>query len=86
MRGASLALVLIVSFVLGCVAAPLIVPPVRADQTTVQKWEYTCQLVDCRGRTASKKLTRALNEFGAQGWEYVGGAETTCMPCFKRPL
>lgn len=62
----ALALVFIVGCATGGVAAQLVVPPVRAG-TAPTRWEYHC---DDEGTT--EKLTEALNEAGAAGWELAG--------------
>jgi len=64
------------AFLLGCVAAPIVVPPLTAQNTAAgaQRWEYQWEQLRARN------MTQILNEMGAQGWEYVGEG------VFKRPL
>ena len=64
-------------FALGCVTAPLIVPPLRAQSTP--RWEYTCY--NDQGRINVDQL----NQYGSEGWELVGGRDANAF-CFKRPL
>ncbi len=71
--------VLLFGFLLGCAAAPLVVPQLRAQQTQVTRWEYTC--LSDRG---SPNMD-AWNEYGSQGWELTFRSHDEQI-CFKRPL
>jgi|ERR1043166_965097 hypothetical protein len=59
-----------VIFLIGCatgsVASQLVIPPIRAG-TQPQRWEYLCVQV----APEATKLTPALNNAGAAGWELV---------------
>ncbi len=85
MRGFLLGLSLSVAFVLGCVAAPLIVPPLSAQQAAagVQRWENMCADVDSSSQSA---INDVLARFGSEGWELVNGDRGRQNYCFKRPL
>lgn len=70
-----------VGIIVGCAAAPFIVPPVRAGSNP-QKWEYACPRFFGFGET--DKAARS-NKLGAQGWELVT-TDADVVYCFKRPL
>ncbi len=70
----------LIAFLIGCAAAPLIVPQLRAQQAHVTRWEYLC-LTD-----RSSPNTDVWNQHGAQGWEAIGSRDTGAQVCFKRPL
>jgi len=80
MKGLALGLSLSVAFILGCLAAPFLVPRLSAQHPTNVRWEHYCETFSRLG---------SLNEFlqarGQQGWElatdYPGG-----RTCVKRPL
>ncbi len=80
MKGFALGLSLSIAFILGCAAAPLIVPRMSAQQQAagVQRWDYKCDEVRWR------RATETLQEFGQEGWELVTSEQGTY--CFKRPL
>jgi hypothetical protein len=96
MRGFVVGLSISVAFILGCVAAPLVVPPLSAQQTEqgVQRWEYVCMdLLAGGGGTGAKarQATEGFNRLGAEGWEFVGppaggSGWHSSVSCFKRPL
>ncbi len=67
-------------FGLGCASAPLVIPPLSAQQSGVTRWEYTCY-ADNGGLNMDQ-----LNQYGAQGWELVGPRDPGAQLCFKRPL
>jgi len=74
-------------FFLGCAAERLIVPPAHAGSTP-QRWEYACKEAG-----GEKDVAKMANQFGAAGWELVGGSTATGYNggieptwCFKRPL
>ena len=77
MRGFWLGLSLALAFIVGCVAAPFIVPPLSAQQQGVQRWEYYSLHPNAN--------LAALNEAGQQGWEFVGTSHTGYY-VLKRPL
>ncbi|MEM1418104.1 MAG: hypothetical protein AAGH15_24625 [Myxococcota bacterium] len=92
----SQAAALVAAFVIGCAAAPLVVPPLSAQnaEAGARQWEYTCtdrpQLLRTASfqaaRDAGQSQIRAIGtaltqEFGAAGWELAG-----VDLCFKRPL
>ncbi|MBO6939982.1 MAG: hypothetical protein JJ863_33740 [Deltaproteobacteria bacterium] len=71
----------LIAFALGCAAAPLVVPPLSAQQQAagVQRWENTCVTVRSVDAAAHAGMS-----MGAQGWEMVSVAGAAA--CFKRPL
>jgi hypothetical protein len=75
-------LALAVAFLAGCVASPLLVPPVRAD-TDPRRWEYACKTAG-----NDREATEVANKFGAAGWEIAAGAPDgqNALFCFKRPV
>ena len=82
MKGFALGLSLSIAFILGCAAAPLIVPRLSAQQqaTGVQRWEYVC----ITQRRAAADIDE-LNRYGAAGWE-LAPSRGNIEFCFKRPL
>lgn len=81
MKGFALGLSLSIAFILGCAAAPLIVPRMSAQQQAagIQRWEY-----ECVGHAANRGVNAEVTAMGQQGWEavsFIGG-----VTCFKRPL
>ena len=82
MKGFALGLSLSIAFILGCAAAPFVVPRMSAQQQAagVQRWEYAC--LNQRSYQAD---VGQLNEMGAQGWEMAPSRGTSEF-CFKRPL
>ncbi len=83
MKGFALGLSLSIAFILGCAAAPLIVPRMSAQQQAagVQRWEYTCPLPQRQG---GDDHAAAATQLGEQGWEYSHNGWN--VMCFKRPL
>jgi hypothetical protein len=84
MRRYSPAIIAIVSFLIGCAVAPLVVPPLSAQQHNVPRWEYMCFDAD-----SSEDIGRLADRAGAEGWEMaVALAHVHSDPtwCFKRPL
>ena len=88
MKKLSVSGLMLAAFLVGCaaamVAAPLVVPPVRAG-TSPTKWEYKCELTDANAETT----TALANKFGAEGWEIASGVAASNgwgTYCFKRPL
>ena len=85
MKKLSVSGLVLAAFLVGCaaamVAAPIVVPPVRAG-TSPAKWEYNC--VD----GPRKEHTDTANKFGAEGWEMVDfeWKDSWVRSCFKRPL
>ena len=86
MKKLSVSGLVLAAFLVGCaaamVAAPLVVPPVRAG-TSPAKWEYNC--VESKG----SELTATANKFGAEGWDMVNHATVSTSwrsICFRRPL
>ena len=74
-----LGLSLSVAFVIGCVAAPLVIPPLSAQQAGGQRWQYFCF-----NERSAEDVTPLANRAGRDGWEMVAaGLEAWC---FKRPL
>ena len=88
MRGFSLGLSLSIAFILGCVSAPLIVPPLSAQQVAqgVQRWEYACRPTSMETMPAIDLAVTQFNTLGAEGWELVFAAPRSVVACFKRPL
>ena len=80
MRNLILGLSLSVAFIVGCLARPLIVPPVRAG-TNPQKWEYKC-FTENDPEDAEKKA----NLVGRHGWEMAATMSYRTVWCFKRRL
>ncbi len=83
MKGLALGLSLSVAFILGCAAAPIIVPRMSAQEPVGQRWAHLC----LQARSA-EQLTALANQAGAQGWEMVGvgATDSTTEACFKHPL
>ena len=86
MKKLSVSGLVLAAFLVGCaaamVAAPIVVPPVRAG-TSPAKWEYDC------ASTKVKEITATANKFGPEGWEMVNFAPSGggwARVCFKRPL
>jgi len=75
------AIIAIGSFVLGCAVAPLVVPPLSAQQSQAPRWEYYCFEV-----SIWRDITPAANLKGAEGWEMVGSGGDGSVWCFKRPM
>jgi len=90
MRGFALGLSLSIAFILGCVAAPLVVPPLRAQNepppAAVARWEYQCLPVSMATLEAIERAQVQFNRLGAQGWELVVADSQSVLACFKRPL
>ncbi len=66
----------------GVAASNLVVPPLRADQNNVTRWDYVCY--DAQDLGSVEKITSQAKRLGAQGWEYAGPVGV--VMCFKRPL
>ena len=87
MKGFALGLSLSIAFILGCAAAPLIVPRMSAQQQAagIQRWEYQCMVVGgATERRTVANVTERANEMGAEGWE--AWLYDPDYLCFKRPL
>jgi hypothetical protein len=82
MKGFTLGLSVSIAFVLGCAAAPLVLPANAQSSAPegVQRWEYSCD-----ERRAFDYIEPYANEMGAAGWELVSIAGSSDV-CFKRPL
>ena len=94
MKKLSVSGLMLAAFLVGCaaamVAAPIIVPPVRAG-TTPTKWEYKCEEIQLK-RSFATETTKVANQYGAEGWEMITVTSMYMAPkvftsmCFKRPL
>jgi hypothetical protein len=80
-KGFSFGLALGFAFGLGCATAVTVIPPARAQSTSVQRWEYL--RVDHGWDDA-----RWANEAGQQGWELVqvGDPGGYMVEYFRRAL
>jgi hypothetical protein len=79
MRGFWYGLSISVAFVLGSVAAPLLVPETVAQPTPAgaTRWEHKCL-----DRVAFRRLENLANDLGQQGWrlsQYVLSNEVVCF-------
>jgi hypothetical protein len=84
MKGFALGLSLSLAFVLGCVAAPVLVPRLDAQPATgAPRWEMQC--IEYRRLGAVNELTRIGDQAGANGWEPAWVMENLAIACFKRP-
>lgn len=83
MKALTLSVALILAMLIGCVAAQVIIPPVRAGSSP-QRWEYLCGNIVFEGMSGFKKIAA---DAGREGWELVGvfGGSGDAY-CFKRPL
>ena len=85
MRGFILGLSLSLAFILGCLAAPFLVPRLSAQPPVpgaMQRWEY--KAIDI-GAVRESRTTANLNEQGADGWERVHVHRESGRGYFKRP-
>lgn len=80
MKGFALGLSLSLAFILGCLAAPFLVPRLSAQNPANARWEYYCEDFARLG---------SLNEFlrarGQQGWELATDYPNN-RTCVKRRL
>jgi len=90
MKGFALGLSLSLAFILGCVAAPALVPHLDAQPTSAQpappnapRWEMQC--ADYEHMNSAASLTRLGDQAGANGWELAWVVENRAVVCFKRP-
>jgi hypothetical protein len=84
MRRYTPAIIAIVSFLIGCAVAPLVVPPLSAQQQNVPRWEYLCFDAD-----SSEDIDPLADRAGASGWELAVVVENSHRNptwCFKREL
>jgi hypothetical protein len=72
------AVALLVGVVLGCAAAPFMVPKASAQQAALPAFEYLCG-----NRPAFDDMTSAANQLAAQRWE-LATIEGQGW-CWKRP-
>jgi hypothetical protein len=90
-RKLSIALGLVVAFLIGCVAHEVVavaVPPARAGPAPA-RWDHVCV-------QAAANITPTLQRYGEEGWELAAAAgygwgpglfsERVMVWCFKRPL
>jgi hypothetical protein len=82
MRRYTPSIIAIIAFVLGCAAAPLVIPPLAAQQQA-PRWEYFCVQ-----SSEQRPIVQVLNSAGREGWELTatGSWATAVTWCFKRPL
>lgn len=83
-----LELTVVLAFLVGCGASHVAteaftVSPARADDGP--RWDYACPELS---KYDAKKIERALQKHGRQGWELVETleVENERFACFKRPL
>lgn len=77
----------LIAFLIGCLAAPLVVPPLTAQNTAAgaNRWEVKC-VAESAGtmRGLASDMSEVGNQMGAEGWELVSVVEG--LMCFHRPL
>lgn len=84
-QNVSASLPLLIAFIVGCFAAPFVVPPISAQNAMAgaRQWEYLClyadqvealpsaEAADAAGADRAAAQTAGLTELGGQGWELV---------------